>query len=98
MKHMLLAACAMLPALTLTACYDDGYYGGVGYAGGPYAYDGYYDDYYGPVYDGYWGDDGFFYYSDGHGGHVRDDGHHYRHERFEHGTRFHGDHYDRHDH
>jgi hypothetical protein len=59
---MLLALCATLPALALSACYDDGYYGGVGYAGGPYGYDGYYDDYYGPIYDGYWGDDGAFYY------------------------------------
>ncbi len=42
-------------------------------------YDGYYDDYYGPFDYGYWGDDGFFYYSDGAGGFRRDDGNHFRH-------------------
>ncbi len=36
---------------------------------GPYAYDGWYDGYYGNVYDGYWGDDGNFYYR--HGGNDR---------------------------
>jgi hypothetical protein len=48
------------------------------YAG--YAYDGFYDDFYGPFDDGYWGTDGFFYFSDGHGGFRRDDEHHFRHE------------------
>ena len=45
-----------------------------------YSYDGFYDDYYGPFYDGYWGADGFFYFSDGHGGFRRDDEHHFRRE------------------
>ncbi len=37
---------------------------GYGYvANGPY-YDGYYDDYYGPVEEGFWGPDGYFYYGD----------------------------------
>ena len=31
--------------------------------GGPDYYDGYYDGYYGPFSDGYWGNDGFFWYS-----------------------------------
>ncbi len=44
------------------------------------AYDAYYDDAYGPFYDGYWGDDGAFYYSDGAGRpFVRDGGAHFRH-------------------
>ena len=36
---------------------------------GPVAlgYDAYYDDAYGPFYDGYWGDDGAFYYRGGPG-------------------------------
>ncbi len=34
------------------------------YAGGPSYYDGYYDDYYGPVEEGFWGPDGYFYYGD----------------------------------
>ncbi len=63
MRRLLLATAALLPALTLGACVGEGYYGGrdgYGYAG-PVAYDGYYDDFYGPVYDGYWGTDGAFY-------------------------------------
>ena len=64
-KHLILAACAMLPALSLGACATGYGYGGGVYAGGPYAYDGFYDDFYGPIYDGYWGDDGFFYYRSG---------------------------------
>ena len=32
--------------------------------GGPVYYDGYYDGYYGAFNDGYWGDDGAFWYSD----------------------------------
>ncbi len=44
----------------------DGYgYGGSIYAGSPYAYDGYYDGFYGPIYDGYWGTDNYFYYRSG---------------------------------
>jgi hypothetical protein len=63
MKRLLIALAATLPALTLGACAADYGYGGAAvYAGGPYAYDGFYDDYYGPIYDGYWGNDGFFYY------------------------------------
>lgn len=70
MKRVLLAAAALMPALSLGAC-AGGYYGGGGgyYAGGPVAYDGFYDDYYGPIYDGYWGTDGFFYYRGGVGEH-----------------------------
>jgi hypothetical protein len=32
------------------------------WAGLSYPYNGWYDGYYGPIYDGYWGRDGFFYY------------------------------------
>jgi len=43
-------------------------------------YDAYYDDAYGPFYDGYWGDDGAFYYRDGRGRpFLRDGGGHFRH-------------------
>ncbi|GAA0337232.1 hypothetical protein GCM10009087_54560 [Sphingomonas oligophenolica] len=61
MKKNLLVALCTLSALPLGACADGYGYGGVS-AGIPYAYNGYYDDFYGPVYDGYWGDDGGFYY------------------------------------
>lgn len=47
----------------------------------PVSWDGYYDDYYGPFYDGYWGSDGYFYYSLGVGQtYRRDDGRHFQHE------------------
>ena len=62
MKRLLAALLVTLPLATLAAC-DDGYgYGGVGYASTPYAYNGYYDGFYGPIYDGYWGSDRYFYY------------------------------------
>jgi hypothetical protein len=48
---------------------------------GPVYYDGYYDGSYGPLYDGYWGDDNFFYYSGGRGQpFVRDESNHFRHD------------------
>jgi hypothetical protein len=69
MKRLLLAATVLLPAIALAGC-DGGYgYGGtslgIGYAGSPYAYNGYYDGFYGPIYDGYWGNDNYFYYRRG---------------------------------
>jgi hypothetical protein len=68
MKRLIIALCATIPAALVGGCADTGYgYGADFYAGGPYAYDGYYDDFYGPIYDGYWGDDGFFYYRSGAG-------------------------------
>ena len=61
MKHSIVALGLVLACLPLTACVEDGY--GSGFAVGvAYPYDGYYDDYYGPIYDGYWGSDGYFYY------------------------------------
>ena len=40
-------------------------------------YDGYYDEHYGPISDGYWGGDGAFYYQAGEGhAYHRDDEHH----------------------
>ena len=72
-----------LPLLALTACYDG--YGHPGYAynvGVAYPYEGYYDGFYGPIYDGYWGGDGFFYYRRGAGdrGFVRGDRDHFARE------------------
>src|ERR1017187_2129768 len=77
-KMILVAGAA---AALLSGC-AGGY--GMGYGYGPdgdvVAYDGYYDDYYGPIYDGYWGSDGFYYR--GHQGEAfhRDDGQHFRRE------------------
>jgi hypothetical protein len=91
MKPVLLAACA---SLAVAACesYPPGYYGSPAY-GYDYAYAGgpaYYDDFYGPYYDGYWGGGGIYYYSPGAGRpFVRDEGHHFRRDPHE---GFHGVH------
>lgn len=67
-------------ALLLGACEDYG----AGYAYGPggevVAYDGYYDDYYGPIYDGYWGADGFYYRTHEGEQFRHDEGQHFRRE------------------
>lgn len=67
-------------ALSLSACANEGF-GGSGYWGGPVAYDGWYDGYYGDVYDGYWGSDGSFYYRQGghDGSYHRGDRNHFAH-------------------
>jgi hypothetical protein len=67
------AALAMLGACaTSYGGHHDGYY-----------VDAYYDDGYGPYNDGYWGDDGAFYYRDA-ADHpfIRDDAHHFRRDNF----------------
>ena len=96
MKHHLLSALALALAMSgLAACASDyysyGYGGGYGYGYNRYAYyDGYYDDYYGPVSYGYWGPDSYFYYSTAVGGPViRDDARHFRRTNFEGASRFH---------
>lgn len=69
--------------------YDRDYHGGrVAYYDGNYDRDYdpdydrvniYYDGYYGPFYDGYWGGDGFFYFSDSGGRRwTRDTAGHFR--------------------
>jgi hypothetical protein len=81
MKHVLTVALLALGSVPLAACAGSGV--GVEMDGpGPYAYDGWYDGYYGPIYDGYWGDDGYFYYRhhEGEGAFVRGDRAHFAHE------------------
>jgi hypothetical protein len=59
MKRPLVLLALAAAALPLAACVEDGY----GYAAiysTPYY--GWYDNFYGPIYDGYWGTDNFFYY------------------------------------
>jgi len=83
MKRALLAVAA---ALALSACAEGG---GYGYYPGQTVY---YDDAYGPIYDGYWNNDVFFY-STGRGHHfVRDDAHHFRRDSASgfHGVHTHG--------
>jgi len=84
MHRLVLAAAAALTLAAATGC-EARYHGPPGYA------DVYYDGYYGPFAGGYWGDDGFFYYSNGHGGFDRDEGRHFHHRAFEHGQHFHAD-------
>ena len=73
-----LLICASAAAILLSGCaYDRPAY----YAEGAYPYPVYYDGYYGPIWDGYWGVDGFFYFVDVHGHQFRrDDGHHFSRE------------------
>jgi hypothetical protein len=59
---LLAAPLALAASGALSGCVTDGYGGGGIAYGDPYAYDGYYDGFYGSVYDGYWGNDGYFYY------------------------------------
>jgi hypothetical protein len=61
MKRTLILLGLSFGALSLTGCTDGTYYSGGLYMG-DIAYDGYYDNYYGPIYDGYWGTDNYFYY------------------------------------
>jgi hypothetical protein len=80
-SKMIIALSVACAALPLAGCVGEGYGSGgvaIGY-GSPYAYDGFYDDYYGPIYDGYWGGDGFFYYrrNAGEHGFRRGDAHHF---------------------
>jgi len=77
MKRAWTFALLAIASVPLAACVDD-----VGLridAPGPYAYDGWYDGYYGQVYDGYWGNDGYFYYrhGEGEGAYVRGDRNHF---------------------
>jgi hypothetical protein len=76
MKRLAYFAAVAAAAVSLTACMDMGHHHGGPYAG---AYvDGYYDDAYGPVYDGYWGDgDAFYYRGSADGEFRRDDAHHF---------------------
>ena len=59
MKRSLFGICLAALVLPLAACATDGDYGP---GRGPLPWYAWYDGFYGPVYDGYWGTDGFFYY------------------------------------
>jgi hypothetical protein len=57
MNRLLIAFCMLLSAMPLSGCTPWGIY-----SGGAQGYTGYYDGYYGPIHDGYWGSDGYFYF------------------------------------
>jgi hypothetical protein len=79
MKNYQRLAVVMTAAIGLAACESDFHHHGGMHGGVDVAYvDGYYDDAYGPVYDGYWGDGDVFYYrSSADGDYRRDDAHHF---------------------
>ena len=67
-----------MAALLLGGCaYSGRERAGVSVSRGNY-YDGYYDGTYGAFNDGYWGNDGAFYYADGEHNWHRDDSNHFR--------------------
>ena len=61
MRHFA-AALALAVAATLPAACSDDVYGRGGLTWSSYPYYGWYDNYYGDFYDGYWGSDGYFWY------------------------------------
>lgn len=78
MKRALILSIAFGAVLGLSGC--TGYYGGAGVGYGYNDYDDlYYDNYYGPVSEGYWNTDGWYYYRDRTSRQYRrDDGRHFR--------------------
>jgi hypothetical protein len=80
-KLAALLGAAAIAALLSACASDDGRHHHHAYVVGGIDYDGFYDDYYGPIQDGYWGTDNYFYYQDGPGHpYRRDEGGHVRHE------------------
>ena len=76
MKKFAPALGAVLALSMLGGC-ATGFYGS--HHGDGFVADAYYDDSYGPYYDGYWGTDGAFYYRDtADHPYVRDDAKHFR--------------------
>lgn len=61
MKRTVAAIALGLAATLPSACANDIYGRGV-VSWSSYPYYGWYDGFYGPFYDGYWGTDGFFYF------------------------------------
>ncbi len=91
MSKTLLAAGALSALIALSACG-----GGYGYYGASVAdNDVYYDGFYGPYSEGYWGPDRAFYYRGGDGRFVRGDGTHFQHRMFNGAHAYHSRPYDR---
>jgi len=78
MKSMAFTLAIAGISIALSSCASPYSVAGSGFASA--GYDTYYDDAYGPLYDGYWGDDGGFYYRGGADRpFIRDGGGHFRH-------------------
>ncbi len=99
MRRILLVLSLGAACASMTACADT-YYATDGghhrlhaYEHTAIGYDGFYDGHYGPVYDGYWSSEGF-YYSPAEGRpYVLDRENHFRHDAYNGYTEFHGGHY-----
>ena len=78
MKRPIVFAGLAALAFSLSGCATDSYDGRY-FADADYGYDGYYDGFYGPIYDGYWGTNGYFYYRGAAGRpFIRGDRNHFR--------------------
>jgi hypothetical protein len=78
MKSLTLMLVVASISIALSSCTPPNSLAGSGFAS--LGYDTYYDDAYGPFYDGYWGDDGGFYYrGDADRPFIRDGGGHFSH-------------------
>jgi len=88
MKSTVLKVAIASMAIALSSCTSLPGAAGSGFASP--GYDAYYDDAYGPLYDGYWGDDDSFYFRGGaERPFIRDGGGHFRHQA---ASGFHGVH------
>ena len=83
---------AMLLGSACASCYDGPRSGDLRHVRSKVSvgfYDGWYDGYYGPVHEVYWGDDRFFYYRAGpRGPWIVDRDNHFRRDRFAGGHSF----------
>lgn len=85
MKSPLVLCALVLAGVPLAGCVTDDYYGGSSYYGSRY-YGSHsapwYDNHYGSIYDGYWGDGGYYHYRlNNRDRWRRDDGRHFRADR-----------------
>jgi len=94
MRRLAMFACtffAVAAGATLTSGCADDIYGRGGLTWSSHPYYGWYDNYYGPFYDGYWGTDGYFWFRlhEGEGRFRRDESRHFRRENSSGSDRFH---------
>jgi len=92
MKRPLMFACLVGAMVPLGGCVDH-YRGSAVVSWSSYPYYGWYDGFYGPIYDGYWGTDSFFYFRLNPADRVfrRGDAMHFRREATPRFQRFEGD-------
>lgn len=85
LHHFLFAGAAVAMLAGCADFADTGYYGDTAYYDDGYgppadiAYDGWYDGFYGPIYDGYWNNDVFFFRTGDNDRFQAGDASHFRH-------------------